>query len=181
MTPSTGAAESATSVTLSGRHLGAVRKVWFGGVPATSVRVVGPRKVRATAPPHVAGTVDVQVKAHGRRSTPARFTYVGRVPSPQLSGVTPGHGQAGDEVTITGSGFAAPLHVPFGGVPAAVSTITPTRVVVVAPAHADGPADVRVTTPGGSAVGQPLSAFLYSVPSAGLPDVTSLSPWSGEP
>jgi hypothetical protein len=68
-----------TAVTLSGTRLGDVTGVSFGGAPATAFTVVSETELKAIAPPHGAGTVDVQV-ANAAGSSPAgtadAFTYV---------------------------------------------------------------------------------------------------------
>ena len=55
-------------------------------------------------------------------------------------------GQGGDEVTIRGNGFSNLTTVSFGGLTASVktTTVSPTSITVVAPAHAAGEVDVEV-------------------------------------
>ena len=57
-----------------------------------------------------------------------------------------GKAGGGDEVTITGNGFSNTTTVSFDGLPAIVktTTVSPTSITVVTPAHAAGDVDVEV-------------------------------------
>jgi hypothetical protein len=78
--PATAPLAGGTAVTLSGTRLGEVTGVSFGGVAASAFTVLSETELRATAPPHAAGTVDVQVtNAAGASAVGpgAAFTYIG--------------------------------------------------------------------------------------------------------
>jgi hypothetical protein len=49
--------------------------VSFGGVPSSSVTVMGDDTIRALVPPHSAGTVDVVVTTYAGASLPAQYKY----------------------------------------------------------------------------------------------------------
>jgi hypothetical protein len=65
-------------------------------------------------------------------------------------------------VTISGAGFKAGATVQFGGVPAAVSDVSSTRITATAPPHAEGTVTVVVTNPGGESSTRD-SAYTYEV------------------
>ncbi len=77
LSPSSGPARGGTTVVISGQDLAAVSAVSFGGVPAAfSHEADG--TLRATTPPHGAGTVDVVVSSASGPSTATaadRFSY----------------------------------------------------------------------------------------------------------
>ncbi len=62
LSPATGPQGGGNWVTVRGEGLSGAGVVYFGRVPAARVIVVSGSKLRALAPPHPAGTVDVVVK-----------------------------------------------------------------------------------------------------------------------
>lgn len=70
-----------------------------------------------------------------------------------LSSASPNFGPniGGSGVTLTGTGLIGATSVTFGGVPATIISNTSTTVQVATPAHAEGPVDIVITTPSGSA------------------------------
>jgi uncharacterized repeat protein (TIGR01451 family) len=89
---------------------------------------------------------------------------------------TTGTSSGGTSVTITGTNFALPATVTFGGVPAASVTVNgATEIIAVTPPHVPGNVPVVVGTPAGSA----------SVPGGftfvdlGGPTATSMTPTTG--
>ena len=68
LSPATGRQGGGNWVTVRGEDLSGASVVYFGRVPAARVSVVSGSKLRALAPPHPAGTVDVVVKGPAGRS-----------------------------------------------------------------------------------------------------------------
>jgi len=68
VTPDSGPTTGGTWVTITGSGFSQVRSVSFGGVPAAEFVAMSPGSVRALAPAHAAGTVDVQVTIPGGTS-----------------------------------------------------------------------------------------------------------------
>ena len=68
VSPATGRQGGGNWVTVRGEDLSGTSVVYFGRVPAARVIVVSGSKLRALAPPHPAGTVDVVVKGPAGRS-----------------------------------------------------------------------------------------------------------------
>jgi hypothetical protein len=90
-----------------------------------------------------------------------RFTWLG---VPVVSKVSPGSGPAagGTTVTITGSNFAGPAAVSFGGVPATnVVVVNPGKITATSPAGT-GTVNVTVTTPGGTSATSAADRFRYT-------------------
>jgi hypothetical protein len=149
--PTDGPAIGGTTVTLTGTGLTGTTDVTFDGVPATGVLVVNDTTVTVTTPSHTAGLVDVELTTPGGSDTLVNaFTYVA---APTLTAVTPDTGPAlgGTTVTLTGTGLTGTTAVTFDGVPATnLIVVSDTEVTVDTPAHAAGPVDVDVTTPGGT-------------------------------
>jgi glucose/arabinose dehydrogenase len=83
--------------------------------------------------------------------------------APVITAITPpqGYERGSDLVTITGSGFAGGIQVLFGTTPAlAVTLLSPTELLVVAPPHSAGAVDVTVTNPGAPPAVEP-NGFVY--------------------
>lgn len=76
-------------------------------------------------------------------SLPVSISSVSPATGPSLGGTT---------ITVTGSGFQAGAIVRLGGVPAAVSSVTPTSIAAVTGLHPDGVVDVSVENPDGGLV-----------------------------
>jgi hypothetical protein len=139
ITPVLGAADGGTVVTITGTDFSNDSQVTFGGLAATTVTVLSGTSIRAVAPSHPAGIVDVVVA-----------TY------------------AGNTVTITGSGFATGATVKFGDRSATgVTVVSDSTVTAVAPgATVASAVDVVVTTAGGVSQTSSSDVYLYeTVPS----------------
>ncbi|AGZ45137.1 IPT/TIG domain-containing protein [Actinoplanes friuliensis] len=83
---------------------------------------------------------------------------------------------AGTSVTITGAGLSSATSVRFGGDEATFTQQTVgglTKLVAVAPPHADGVVDITVTNPTGTSVASSTSKFTYVPPA---PGITTLNP-----
>ena len=85
-------------------------------------------------------------------------------PAPTVSALVPATGSTagGDTVTITGSAFTGATDVSFGVTSAAAMTVnSDTQITAISPPGTAGPADVAVTTPGGTSAVGPDSQFTY--------------------
>lgn len=79
LSPATGTVGGGNWVVLRGTDLGAAKAVYFGRVAAAQVLAVSGTEVKAKAPPHSAGTVDVVVSGPGGRSQVSaadRYSFV---------------------------------------------------------------------------------------------------------
>ena len=100
--------------------------------------------------------------------------------TPTVTALTPSTGATagGTAVVIAGTGFAAlsgTSAVTFGGANATSYTVnSPTQITAVAPAHAAGAVDVRVTTSFGSSANTVADDYTYALPP--VPVISSLNP-----
>lgn len=153
LAPTSGPTAGGTTVTITGTSFVPGTTVTFDGLPATVLSRTATAVVVRT-PAHPAGPVDVTIaNANGTATLPAGFTYLA---APTATGINPTSGPTtgGQTVTITGSGFVrGATTVTFDGVPATGVTVAPggTSLTAVTPANAAGPAQVVVTTTGGTA------------------------------
>jgi hypothetical protein len=132
----------------------------------------------ATLPgPNGAKTVSVRyLNNAGMWSAP--FTDNITLNAIDVTSVAPAAGPlgGGNTVTVKGDGFTGATSVKFGTTPASSFTVVNSKTITVsAPAHAAGPANVRVTRPSGSSPISPGSKYTY----AAAPVVTSLTPSAG--
>ena len=165
--PNRGSTDGGTAVVITGTYLGGASSVTFDGAPATEYTVDSATQITATSPSHGVGAVQIQVTVGGS-STPDTsaddYTYC--LP-PTVSGIAPSIGPVtgGASVTITGTeftGVTGPGGVTFGGKNALSYTVdTPTQITAIAPYHAAGVVQVRVTNNGVSSQDVPADDFTY--------------------
>ena len=153
--------------------------VKFGNTDATSYTVNSSTQITAKAPAHLAGVVDVRVTTSaGISGTSAASKYTFGVPT--ITEVDPGAGAAagGNTVVITGTGFtglSGAAAVKFGDTNATSYVVdSPTQITAIAPAHALGTVDVKVTNAAGASVASLASKYTF-----GGPAVTDLNPDAG--
>ncbi|MCF3172471.1 IPT/TIG domain-containing protein [Streptomyces sioyaensis] len=160
ISPTSGPLSGGGTLALTGRGLITTTSVRFGDVAVTPSSVLDD-KVTVTVPPaETAGPVPVTVVTRSNSYGRATFTYVG---SPGITSVTPSTGSTagGDPVLIVGTELASTQSVTIGGVAAAFGVISDTRIAAITPpAAAPGPANVTVTTTGGTATAP--GAFIYT-------------------
>ena len=156
VTPNTGPTAGGSLITIRGTGFAPGATVTVGGVPATGVTVVDAMTITATTPPGAVGSVPVVVtNPNGRAGTlPNGFTYTtGAGAAPTVGTVAPNSGPTtgGQAVTITGTNFTPGATVTIGGAPATgVTVVNPTTITATTPPGAVGPANVAVTTTGGT-------------------------------
>ncbi|MFJ6252484.1 MULTISPECIES: IPT/TIG domain-containing protein [unclassified Streptomyces] len=181
LAPDHGPTAGGTTVTLTGTHLTGTTAVTFDGTPASGVTVVDDTTVTAVAPPHTAGAADVTLTAKGRTVPAGSYTY--HVPAPTLTGIAPTTGPVagGTIVTLIGSNLAGATAVTFGTTPATSFHVdSDTQITATAPAaSAAGPADITVTTPGGTSAVVTAGRYAYTKDTAKLtasPLLLSITP-----
>ena len=158
--PKRGPEAGGTAFTITGLGFGFdAPVVYFDGLAATNVALVGSSMITGLTPAHVKGLVDVTiVTAGGTYDFGMVFTYYPPVPTPQVNSLGPidGPTSGGNKVTLSG-GFlkgsdGKPAKVYIDGKPATGITVSKDgkTLVMTVPAHAAGKVDITVTTKDGS-------------------------------
>ncbi|WP_336048193.1 IPT/TIG domain-containing protein [Streptomyces sp. CA2R101] len=160
ITPTSGPLGGGGTLTVTGRGLITTTSVHFGNVAVTPSAVLDDQVTVTVPPAQTAGPVPVTVVTRSNSYGTATYTYVG---PPHLTSVTPATGSmaGGDPVLIEGAELAFTESVTIGGAAAAFGIVSPARIAVVTPpADAPGPADLVVTTAGGTATAP--GAFVHT-------------------
>ena len=182
LSPPGGPTAGGNTVTITGSDLGYATAVTFGSTPAQSFTTISGGRIKAVAPVHVAGSVDVTVTTAGGTSEAGPATaYAYDGDAPAVTSLTPNSGprSGGQTVEIRGRGFYGATKVEFG--PGATSpsfqVLSDTLVRATTPAHAAGGVSVQVTTANGTSAPDPWVTWYAFLDPA--PTVTSVSPASG--
>lgn len=134
-----------TRVTITGAQFTTLRRVSFGGVPASSPRLDRDTQITAVVPTGaLPGVIEVDT-GNGSTSSQAWFQVV--QPPPTISKLNPPQGPVGTPVIITGTGFLSNAQVFFNGVAAPNVIVShPAELDVLVPAGATtGPVTVQNT------------------------------------
>jgi Regulator of chromosome condensation (RCC1) repeat/IPT/TIG domain len=144
VSPTSGPVGGGTSVTITGTEFNGVTTVSFGETSA-AFKVNSPTSITATAPTHIAATVNITVTnvvGTSPITTKDRFKY-----TPTVTSVTPNSGTTGGgtSITVTGTGFTTGggTSFLFGKAKATVvSCESTTTCTMLTPAHEAGTVDV---------------------------------------
>ncbi len=184
--PNNGPAAGNNTVIITGSNFVSGLMVFFGGQVATMVTWLSPTlievEVPATVPLSVPQEVDVVVQnPDGQQVTLQNGYTYNSEPPPFITSIMPIQGPVvgGTMVTITGTNFldsVGTTTVSFGGIPATITSITSTQIIVKTPPSTSGPGpvDVMVTTTDGGSDTAP-SAFTYIA----VPTIDALAPTAG--
>ncbi len=169
--PSRGPAVGGTALVIRGRGFTRATSVQLSSGPATvsarSFRIDSDTQITAVTPAHTAGLTVVSVINPAGVSPPSRyvtwFTYT--VP-PTVTSVVPNRGAitGGTPFVIQGRGFtgATDVQLSFSGSAVSVTSFhvdSDTQISAVAPAHAAGLTQVRVTGPTGTSATAPYTTW----------------------
>ncbi|MES2998216.1 MAG: IPT/TIG domain-containing protein, partial [Pseudomonadota bacterium] len=177
--PNSGPPAGGNPVIITGSNFANGAMVFFGGQLATTVTWLSPTMlevvVPGTTPLPVAQEVNVTVQnPDGQQATLENgYTYL---VEPIINSINPASGPtAGNQiVTITGSDFTGATAVTFGGISAAITSVSDTQITVITPANMAGPVPVVVFTPAGDSRA---SAATYTY--VGVPSITMINPTAG--
>ncbi|HEY3407088.1 MAG TPA: IPT/TIG domain-containing protein [Propionicimonas sp.] len=165
VSPSSGDVGGGATATITGNAFHGLKYVEFGDTRAT-VNEVTPTSITVIVPGHNPGTVAVRVVgAYGTSdaTSAAHYTYLPH-PAPQVTAVSPATGgvAGGTRVTIRGTHLSGALAVTFGRTTGtSLTVVSPTELVVTAPAHVAGIVDVTVLTPSGASAATGYATFTY--------------------
>ena len=173
ISPTTGPAATATTVTITGTGFSPGDTVDFGTTPVSDVTVWGATVITASSPATFTGGADITVSnALGTSATSVNDQFAAGAPT--VASVSPAAGPlgGGGTVTVRGDGFVAGTAVAFGGSPAtSVTVVSPTMLLASVPSSGVGSVDVSVTTSQGSSARSVADLYAY-----GVPMVTAVSP-----
>ena len=179
ISPASGTTDGGVRVSIVGKNFSTATQVLFGGLRGTDIKILSDTELSVTTPARTnPGNVSVRVftvRGRSASESPVEFRFAH---TPTLTAIAPATGSTagGRLVRITGTDLGGTSAVLFGDVPATVVTVSPTLVRAIAPAReGSGPADVRVTTLGGTSLPVPAASFVY----ADTPAVAAISPTSG--
>lgn len=135
-----GSTAGGQEIILTGTGFTGVTSVTIGGTPVTSLTVDSDTQITATTGAHATEeVVSIVVTNPGGSDTLAgAFEYID---TPVITAITPGSGDAGDVVVITGTDFSGTT---FGGLPEVNFEATPAALVV-----RDSATQLTVTLPAG--------------------------------
>lgn len=127
-------------VTITGDNFTSNTNVFFGGVQASSVRVISPTKIEATVGAGATSNIVVQTE-WGQNSYPG-FTHKG----PVITSFSPTNAANGQSVAIIGTGFGNATSVSFGGVTSpSINVVSATEITAIVGTGSSG--IVSVETP----------------------------------
>ena len=180
VTPSAGPTAGGGIVTITGNYFTSATSVLFaptsGSTPVQvlSFTVNSASSITATVPANAAGVDDVIVSSinNGSSATSSADSYTYY---PTVSSISPTFGPAagGTSVTITGTGFAAPAVVSFGGGAATLVTVnSATSITAITPSGTAGIVDTTVTERSATSPMSAVDLFTYVSPAT----ITGLSP-----
>ena len=175
--PAAGPTAGGNTVTINGTGFVSGAGVKFGAAASATVTFVSATQLKAVAPAHAVGTVDVTVTTPGGTSAIVAADHYTYDVKPTVSSLNPVAGAiaGGNTLTINGTGFVLGAGVKFGATASATVTfVSVTQLKAVAPAHAAGTVDVTVTTSGGTSAIVAGDHYAY-----GPPKITSFTPTSG--
>ena len=158
------------TIIIWGAYLAGATAVTFGDTPATSFTVESDGKITAVVPAQAEGTVAVTVTGPRGTSDGTLFpgsansyTYTTALPTVTFVNVQSGPVAGGDSVIIGGEHLTGATAVSFGGTPATSFQVgDENHIYAVAPSHAAGSVDVRVTTPNGASVQSSSDVYTYT-------------------
>ena len=163
VSPNAGPTAGGNTVTINGTNFVVGATVTFGPTASSTVTFVSKNQLKAKAPAHAAGAVNVNVHtAAGPSATSSADVYT--YGPPTVTSVSPNAGPTagGNTVTINGTNFVAGATVTFG--PTASSTVTfvsKNQLKAKAPAHAAGAVNVNVHTGAGTSATSSADRYTY--------------------
>jgi hypothetical protein len=188
--PAAGPVQGGNDVFVVGSGFDASTEITFDGRIIACDRLDGFR-MRCTAPPSVAGAVDVGITVNGETITlDDGYAYFETL---ELIAIDPDRGSiaGGTVVTLTGTGFTPDMTVELGGQALEdVQVIDELTAIGVTAANTPGPVDVRAGTefsraviPGGFNYFDPVTRFggVWGEDIQGAVNVTVLNGASGQP
>jgi hypothetical protein len=177
LSPKAGPTAGGNTVTINGANFDSSVTVRFGATASSTVTFVSATQIRARAPAHAAGSVNVSVRTATGGTSTATNASLYAYGAPTVSSVSPNGGSTagGNTVVINGNGFVPGVTVRFGATASSTVTfVSGTQIRAKVPAHSGGLVNVLVTSPAGTSATGNGSLYEY-----GSPSVSSVSPNGG--
>lgn len=131
-----------SEIAITGANFENVKEVWFGGTPASAIRVQSSTSIIATVGAGTSGKISVITRGGSAE-------LAGFILQPVISSFFPKSGTINEVVTINGAGFEGVSAVSIGGTPVKSFQIkSPTLITAVIGASANG--NLMVSKIGGS-------------------------------
>ena len=125
-----------TSVSITGSGFTGATSVTFGGTPAVSPTVNSDTSITATVPGGATSGPIAVTTGNGTGTSSTSFTVTSSSGGPPtISSFTPLQGFAGTLVTITGTNFTGATMVRLGGLTAAYTIVSPTKITATVPSE----------------------------------------------
>jgi hypothetical protein len=164
LSPNAGSTAGGNTVTINGNGFVPGVTVKFSTTAATTVTFVSNTQIKAKAPAHSAGNVNIRVTSAAGTSiiTNASQYAFG---APAVSSVSPHSGTTagGTTVTIDGARFVPGAIVKFGTTAStSVTFVASNQIKAKAPAHTAGTVNITVTTGGGTSPTSTADHYTYS-------------------
>ncbi len=174
-----------TTITFTGTELTGLQQIQMVGDVDGRGEIVRPTSVTDTevqvvAPTRPAGSVHFKLYLNStliESTADLKFTYVGDLPAPTISTVSPASGpiEGGNAVFIEGNNLLGTTAVLYGGVPSTnVQGVTNTQLIAFPPPQAAGTVDVTIKTAGGEVTKVGAYTYVGAVPPL-QPAVTRVS------
>ena len=144
------ALKKSATVTITGRGLSSVEKVYFDGVAGTRLKVRSDTRLTVVAPARRSEKA-ARVVATTALSSSNRDLKLNYRRSPLVASVAPEAGltRGGTPVTIRGKWLGDVASVRFGNVPASFRVVSDSEIIATAPAQGAGTVDVIVQSTAG--------------------------------
>lgn len=153
LTPTTVVMGSAPfTLTITGSHFRAGATVLWNGAPHPTLSVSETQVTTAITPADLPAAANITVAvANTDGTTTAAIPFTITAAPPQVTSVTSPAAPiaGGTTVRISGGAFQSGATVTFDGLPAAVTSLTSTEIVVTTPPHRAGKVNVGVKNPDG--------------------------------
>ena len=166
ISPAHGSELGGTVVTLRGKRLAHVKRVYFGAHKGTHLVHHSGRRITVRTPARShPGVVKVKVRTGSRTYKVGHFRYT--LAPPAVTGLNRHQGPlvGGTRVTVHGRNFSGVRTVRFGDLKGrSVHVTSTTSLTVIAPTAWPTTVQVRVTTPAGTSPRTPRARFKYVSP-----------------
>jgi len=154
------------SIKINGLNFTGTIAVNFGGIPASSFKILSPTSIAAVVGPGASGTISVT--SNIGTGTKAGFTFI---PPPIINSFSPLSGQTGTVISISGSNFTGVTEIRVGNILVnSFSVLSPSLIEIIIGSGGNG--NISIKGSGGKGT---IAGFIFIPP----PVIYSISPYFG--